>query len=183
MPRVQPIDPKSATGEAAELLGAVQQKLGMVPNLLRTFANQPAVLKSYLSFSEALSGGGFDAPTREAIALAVAGENGCDYCASAHTAISSSLKVDRSEIDSNLAGTSSDPRVAAILTFAKAVVAERGWVSDRDIDAARQAGLSDADIAETVGNVAFNIFTNYFNHVADTDIDFPVVRTGQRRAA
>jgi hypothetical protein len=24
-----------------------------------------------------------------------------------------------------------------------------------------------------VANVALNIFTNYFNHVAETDIDFP----------
>ncbi len=183
MPRIQPVDPNSTTGEAAELLGAVKQKLGMVPNLLRTFANQPAVLKSYLSFSEALSGGGFDAQTREAIALAVAGENGCDYCASAHTAISGSLKIEQDEIDANLAGQSSDPRVNAILAFAKAVVAKRGSVSDQDIEAARQAGLTDADISETVGNVAFNLFTNYFNHVADTDIDFPVVRTNQQRAA
>ena len=38
------------------------------------------------------------------------------------------------------------------------------------------AGLSEPDIVETVANVAVNIFTNYINHVADTDIDFPTMR-------
>ncbi|HKJ62889.1 MAG TPA: carboxymuconolactone decarboxylase family protein, partial [Hyphomicrobiales bacterium] len=61
--------------------------------------------------------------------------------------------------------------------FAIAVTDKRGLVSDTDLAAARQAGLSDADIVETVANVVANIFTNYINHVAQTDIDFPVVRT------
>jgi len=183
MPRIQAIDPKTASGAAAEMLGAVQQKLGMVPNLLRTFANQPAVLQAYLSFSEALAGGAFDGATREAIALAVARENRCDYCASAHSAIAKSLKVDGAEIDRNLAGRSADPRLSAILEFATAVVEKRGLVTDADFAAARQAGLSDAEISEVVGNVAHNLFTNYFNHVAETEIDFPVVRTGQQDAA
>lgn len=183
MARIQAVNPDTATGTAGELLSAVKQKLGMVPNLLSTFANQPAVLKAYLSFSEALAGGAFDGATREAIALTVAGENSCDYCASAHTAIAKSLKVDEAEIEMNLGGNSADPRLAAILSFARAVVEKRGLVSDADFAAARQAGLSDADISEVVANVAHNLFTNYFNHVAETDIDFPVVRTGQQRAA
>jgi len=35
---------------------------------------------------------------------------------------------------------------------------------------------------ETVGNVVANIFTNYLNHVAATDIDFPVVSAGKAAA-
>ena len=46
-------------------------------------------------------------------------------------------------------------------------------LSDEDIAAARVAGLTEPDIVETVANVVANIFTNYLNHVANTDIDFP----------
>ncbi len=35
------------------------------------------------------------------------------------------------------------------------------------------AGFGDDAIAEIVAGVALNIFTNYFNLVAETDIDFP----------
>lgn len=40
---------------------------------------------------------------------------------------------------------------------------------------AKRAGLTDAEIVEVIGNVVVNIFTNYVNLVANTDIDFPVV--------
>ena len=87
MSRLTAIDPTTATGEAKELLDGVQTKLGMAPNIVRTMANSPAVLKAFLGFGEALSGGRFDARSREAFALAVAGVNSYEYCAAAHTAV------------------------------------------------------------------------------------------------
>ena len=96
--------------------------MGAVPNLTKVMANQPAVLDAFLGLGDALSKGSFDPKTREAIALTVAGANTCDYCASAHSAISQSLKVEQSEIDLHLKGQSSDPKLTALLTFANAVV-------------------------------------------------------------
>jgi hypothetical protein len=37
-------------------------------------------------------------------------------------------------------------------------------------------------IAEIVATVALNIFTNYFNHVAGTEIDFPEVAPAEAAA-
>ena len=37
-----------------------------------------------------------------------------------------------------------------------------------------RAGYTDGEIAEIIANVALTTFTNYFNTVADTEIDFPV---------
>lgn len=175
MPRIQPLDPATATGRARELLDGVEKKLGFVPNLLRTMAHEPAVLETYLAVGDSLGRGRFDAKTREAIALATAGANACDYCASAHSAISQSLKVDDAEISARLAGRSSDPKLAAALAFARQVVATRGRVDEADLAAVRAAGHDDGAVIEIVANVAANILTNYLNHVADTAIDFPVV--------
>ena len=183
MPRLIAIDPATATGESKVLLDTIQKKLGVTPNLLRTMANSPVVLQAYLGLSEALSGGRFDAASREAIALAVAGANACEYCASAHAAVSKSLKVDPLEIDRRLGGHSGDPRLDTALLFARKIVDKRGLVSDEDIATVRAAGFDDAEIAEIVANVVGNIFTNYFNHVAQTEIDFPKVELGGARAA
>ena len=57
--------------------------------------------------------------------------------------------------------------------FAKSVVTKRGVVEDADITAVRDAGYGNAEIAEVVAHVALNTFTNYFNSVAGTIIDFP----------
>jgi uncharacterized peroxidase-related enzyme len=176
MARLTQISDSDAGAQAASLFTAIRGKVGMVPNLYRVAANQPAVLAGMLGLNETLAGGNFDTRTREAIALAVAGANECDYCASAHAAISAGLKVAPEAVEAHLAGRSDDPRTGAILKLAKAIVAARGLVSDGDLAAARTAGLTEADIVETVANVVANIFTNYLNHVAGTDIDFPVRR-------
>lgn len=173
MARITQISDTAATPEAAALFTAIKGKVGMVPNLYRVAANQPKVLAAMLGLNETLAGNGFDARTREAIALTVAGANACDYCASAHAAISAGLKVAPETIDAHLAGRSDDPRTAAILRLAGAIVASRGMVADDQLSTARNAGLTEADIVETVAHVVANIFTNYLNHVAETDIDFP----------
>jgi len=178
MTRITQLSDDNASPEAAQLFGAIKSKLGVVPNLYRAMGNQPAVLAASLGLGDALSKGSFNSKTREAIALTVAGENACDYCASAHTAIAKSLKVSDEEAARNLRGDSADPRLAAILTLSADVVRERGLVSDAQLARARAAGLDDGAIVETVANVVANIFTNYVNHVAQTDIDFPLVETG-----
>ncbi|MEO1092303.1 MAG: carboxymuconolactone decarboxylase family protein [Pseudomonadota bacterium] len=183
MPRLTPVDPATATGEAKELLDGVKKKLGMTPNVIRTIANAPSALQAYLAINETLAKGRFDAKTREAFALAVAGANACEYCASAHTALSKSLKVDDIEIARRLDGHSNDPALDAALVFASTVVEKRGLVSDDDVAAVRAAGHDDGAIAEIVANVVANIFTNYVNHIAETEIDFPKVELAKTKAA
>ncbi len=176
MTRLTQLTDEAAAPAAQELFAAIKSKVGMVPNLYRVLANEPAALAANLGINEALGNGSFDAKTREAIALVSAGANNCDYCASAHTAISKSLKVDQAEISARLHGASSDPKLDVILKFAKAVIDKRGFVSDDELAAARNGGLNEGEVVETIANVVANIFTNYVNHVAETEIDFPEVK-------
>lgn len=175
MSRIHQINPKEATGKSKELLDAVKAKLGLVPNITRAMANSPAVLEGYLGLSGALSKGDLSAKNREQIALAVGQANQCDYCLAAHSAVGKMVGLTPDQILDSRRGTAIDPKADALIRFARKVVDDRGHVSDDDMAAVRAAGLDDAAIAEVVANVALNIFTNYFNHVADTDIDFPKV--------
>lgn len=183
MPRLNAIDPNVATGKAKELLDGVKTKIGMVPNLMRTFANSAAALEAYLSFSGALGGGLLGAKVREQIALAVADTNSCEYCLSAHTAIGKMVGLNENEIAASRQATSGDGRTDATLKFAHQIVVKRGEVDDRDVQAVRLAGFSDGEITEIVANVALNIFTNYFNHVAQTVVDFPKVSLAVGKAS
>ena len=173
MSRIETVNPAQATGKAKELLDGVKAKLGMTPNLIRVMANSPAVLDAYLKFSGALGGGDLPAKAREQIALTVGQANSCDYCLSAHSAIGKMVGLTKDQILDSRRGTSLDPYSNAVLQFARQLVDKRGLVSDADLDAVRSSGLDDGAIAEIVANVALNIFTNYFNHVAETEIDFP----------
>jgi len=173
MPRINAIDPSTATGKAHDLLGAVKNKLGMVPNMMRTMAQSPAVLGGYLAFSGALAEGALSAKLREQLALAVAGVNGCDYCAAAHAAIGKGTGLTPKEIAASLQHQSSDAKTEAALKFAVAVVQQRGAATDTDFAQIRSAGFGDAEISEIIAHVALNVLTNYFNTAAQVVVDFP----------
>lgn len=167
MPRINPVNPETATGKAKELLTAVKSKMGMVPNMMATLANSPAVLESYLSFSGALNGASLNAKTREAIAIAIAEANGCNYCLSAHAVIGKGAGLSDAEVTAARTGESTDAKLGAILTLANAINTSRGFATD-------------AEILEVVATVSLNVFTNYLNHVSDPTIDFPVIKTKTR---
>jgi uncharacterized peroxidase-related enzyme len=170
------IDATAATEPAAGLLAAVQRSLGVTPNMTKAMANSPALLKGYLELSSALGAGVLPLPTRERIALAVAQANACAYCLSAHTYLAEhAAGLSGAEIESARKSDAGDPKVAALLVFATAVNDTRGAVGQDDLDAVRSAGATDEEIAETIGHVALNVLTNYFNKATDVDIDFPVV--------
>ncbi len=182
MSRIQiPATVEAAPAKSQPLLESVK-KLGSVPNLFRLVSVSPAALEGYLGIFGALNKGALPAPTRERIALAIAEINGCDYCLSAHTYLGKHLaKLDDAEMTANRSGFSNDPKADAAVRFAVKVAQAHGHVSDDDIRAVKLAGYDDAQVIEIVQHVALNIWTNYVNEVAKTDIDFPVVTA--RKAA
>lgn len=164
-----------AEGKAKELLDGVKKAMGSTPNIFTTFANAPAALEAYLNFNTALSSGVLDKKLREQLAVTVAGFNGCNYCASAHVFLGGKAGVDRTELVTNSKGHSSDGKTQAAISFARALLEQRGKVSDDDLIAVRAEGFTEEEIIEILSHVALNTFTNYFNETALTAIDFPVV--------
>jgi uncharacterized peroxidase-related enzyme len=182
MPRITPLDPATAQGRPKELLDTVQAALGATPNMTRTMARS-AVLDGWLSLNGALRRGSIGAADGERIALAVAEANECGYCLSAHAYLGSNVaKLDADEIKRARRFASSNPKAAALLAFAEAVVRTKGGVDDADIAAARDAGLSDAELGDVVGHVAVNVLTNYFNRAFQVEVDFPVVEPSLQAA-
>jgi len=171
---------ETAPPAAQPLLQAIKRQLGVAPNLFRLVANSPAALEGYLGLSAALAEGELPPATRERIALAVAQINGCDYCLSAHTYLGRHIaKLDDAEIVANRQASSTDDKAAAAVRFAAQVTEHRGAVSDEELEAVKAAGYTDAQIVEIVQHVALNVWTNYINIVAQTEIDFPVVTAHQ----
>jgi len=183
MSRIQPIDPDRAPASVRSVLDAVRASLGAVPNLFRVAATSPAALDALVAAAGALSKGTLRAPAREAIALTVAEANGCDYCLSAHAALGSGAGLSQTDIEDARFGRATDAKINAMLGFSRALVTKRGRIANSDVEQLRRAGVTEGEIVEIVANVALNIFTNYLNQTADTEIDFPVVRAGVPVAA
>jgi uncharacterized peroxidase-related enzyme len=161
------------------VLDAVRKQLGVVPNMFRLIALSLAAFQGFAANNGALTKT-LDVKTRERIALAVAQVNGCDYRLSAHSYLGLNLaKVTPEEVALNRKGQSGGAKADAVVRFAAKIVRERGHVTESDIKAVRAAGFSDAQIVEILAVAVENIFTNLLNLVAETDIDFPVVRAAE----
>lgn len=173
MPRINTINTDAASPEQQQILVNVKKGLSLVPNLVATLAQSPAAANAYLAFSGALAKGSLPSKLREQISLVVGETNSCDYCVAAHTVLGGKAGLTSAETLAARAAKSADPKTEAALRFAQKIVTERGQVTAEDVAGLREHGFTEGDIAEIVANTALNIFTNYFNHVAGTVVDFP----------
>jgi uncharacterized peroxidase-related enzyme len=176
MSRIAPVVPTNTDTKVAATLSQVKASLGKIPNVFATLANAPVALDGYLSLSKALSRGRLTARQREILALAIAQENECQYCLSAHTELSKAVGLSETDALKARFGKSDDPFERALASFVKNIVRHRGLVSDQDLDIARKAGIDDSLMLEIVANVALHTLTNYANRLADPEIDSPVVQ-------
>jgi uncharacterized peroxidase-related enzyme len=156
-------------------LEAVQKSLGVLPNMFRTLAHTPVALNAYLQLSELAGSGQINARQREQIALIVAETNDCGYCTAAHSVIGKMVGLSPAQIVQARQGKAEQAADLAVLKLAGRIVDARGHVSTTELDAFKAAGFDDAAILEVLVSVVLNIFTNYTNHLARTDIDFPEV--------
>jgi uncharacterized peroxidase-related enzyme len=175
MSRIPALDPKTATGDARTLLDAVQAQLGVTPNFIRVLANSPKALEGFLGLYGAAAGFALDKATQERVALAVAEGNACQYCVSAHTAIGRHAGLSSAEMLLNRQGTSGEAKAAATVALARALNDTLGDVTPAELEAARAAGLSDAEVVEVIALVALNVFTNLIGKATQVAIDFPKV--------
>jgi AhpD family alkylhydroperoxidase len=175
MCRISPIDPNAVTAVRKEVLDVVRAKFGMVPMMARTMAQSPAVLAGWAALDAALAQGVLGARMSELIALAVAQANSSTYCLAAHNAIGEIVGLSPEDVVEARRGHAANPKEAAAICLALAILETRGGVSDEMLCLSRDAGLSDAEMTEVSAHVALNVFTNYFTRLADPEIDFPRV--------
>lgn len=175
MSRIHVIDQHNANAEQKALLDAIQGQLGMVPNFLKVFANSPVALQAFLGLHGMANAGSLSPQTRERIALALAQQNTCEYCLSAHTAIGRKAGLTGDEIAAARAGSSEDAKAAVAVKLARSLVEHKGDITTAELVEAREAGYSDADIVEIITHVGMNLLTNILGKASRVDIDFPKV--------
>ncbi|MEM1164837.1 MAG: carboxymuconolactone decarboxylase family protein [Planctomycetota bacterium] len=174
MPRLPVVDPATATGPVKEIFDGPLK--GMHINLFKGMANSPTGLKAYLGLAEALAAGSLSDKEKETIALVIGEANSCDYCVAAHTMLGKKAGLTEDQTVAARKGElSDDAKLAELVNFTRAIVEKKGFVDEADVDAFKSVGYSDANIVEVVVTFTLNTYTNYFNHLNATEVDFPAV--------
>ena len=172
MPRLAVVDPAQSTGKVKEIFEGPLK--GKHLNSFKGMANSPAVLQTYLGMAGALSGAKLSAKEQEVIQLAIGAANDCGYCLAAHPVIGKGAGLSEDQtVAARRHASLGDAKLDALQSFAVAMHEQRGNISDADLAAFRGAGYDDGHAAEVTAVYALATFTNYFNHLNDTAVDFP----------
>jgi len=173
MQRLRSVEPERAQGLTRDLFETVRQAFGLIPNTARVMANSPAVLKSFLEFSNAMGDLKIGNKLHNQVKLITSETNACEYCTSILSVVAPSAGLSASEILAGRTGQSEESRTKAALAFAHDVLEKRGKIGGQSLVEVREAGFDDAEIVEIVASVVLGCFTNFLNNVADTQLDIP----------
>ena len=155
----------------------ITQMEGAVPNHFYVEMNFPEFLKAKLGATKVLwQSGELSMPEIQHVGICVSHANGCPYCTAAFcTILNYGLGADEEAVTrivtDGIDGVS-EPRLKGILTFALKVNADAKSVTDADIDALREIGLTDKGIVQLVHLVSDFAAYNRLNIALDTDYDY-----------
>lgn len=157
---IETVPEDDATGATAELYAGDEEAFGFLPNFTRAFSLRPKVYAAWRGLNGAIKAG-MDLRRYELATVAAAGHLRSSYCTLAHGSILSdaflSPEVVRAAVaDHRSAGLSATD--VAVMDLAVKVAEDATSVEQADIDHARSAGLTDADILDVVLAAAARCF-------------------------
>ncbi len=167
----------SATGATAEVYAQIKKAAGIVPNTFAVIgAHGPAALKAVLNADGVLAGGSLNKQELETIKLVVSVVAGCDYCVAAHSLLGKLTGLPQDVLKQIRDGQpTGDAKRDALIRFVRVIVQTSGTISVSEFDAVKAAGYSDAQLVDISLAISVTSFTNIFNRINDTTVDFPAV--------
>jgi len=167
----------AASGATAEVYAQIKKAVGNVPNTYAAIgAYRPDALRAILLADSVLAAGALSRRDQETIKLVISGVAGCDYCVAAHSLLGKLAGLKPDELKNIRDGKpTGDARLDALIRFVRVLAESSGTVSNEEFAAIKASGYSDAQLVDISLAFATIVFTNVFNRINDTAIDFPAV--------
>lgn len=171
--KIEFMTPESAPETVKPLLDQVREKYGFVPNTYGVIAHSPLAVQAYLSLTDLIDSKSTLTPQEaQVVMLSASAENGCEYCVAAHTVVAGMFKTPADVVQSIRDDTRlSDPRLAALSSFTRSLVKNRGWVPEAEQQAFISAGFTIGQVFDVITIVALKSLSNYANHLGDPKVD------------
>ncbi|TPK72754.1 carboxymuconolactone decarboxylase family protein [Mesorhizobium sp. B2-4-18] len=163
---------ESAPEKSRPTLKALEEKFGFLPNVMATMANNPVLLNGFVSSFGSFHGGSFDEIEKQVLLLTNAVTIKCPWTVAAHSTFAIEDGIAESEVKAIRDGRlPTDPKYAALSALTRALIENKGNVSDADIDAFTSAGYSKAQILEVVTGVGVSTMAATTTNMAGTPIE------------
>ena len=160
------------SAEMTAYFAKCQDKLGMVPNVLKAYAFNNEKLEAFVAFYNdlMLAGSSLSKLERELIAVAVSSVNKCFYCLTAHGAAVRQLSGDPvlgEQMVMKYRVADLEPKQRAMLDFATLITEDPARIVEADRQKLREAGFTDRDIWDISAVASFFNMTNRMASATD----------------
>lgn len=171
--KIELITSDNASPTIKPLLDQVQAKYGFLPNTYGVFAHSPLAAQAYLQLTDLIGSQSTLTPQEaQVVMLSASVENGCEYCVAAHTVVAGMHKTPADAVQSIRDNADlTDPRLAALSSFTRSLVKNRGWVPEAEQQAFLGAGFTVGQVFDVITIVALKTLSNYANHLGDPKVD------------
>ncbi len=165
-------DENTAPESSKPTLAAVHQANGFIPNLFRALANSPSTLNGFAALLQANDGGTLSPAERQIVQIVASIENQGTYCVAGHSTFAENIGMSPETITALREGRQlADKRYQGLADFTRALVRNRGHVTDDHIAAVEASGFGTEQIFEIITGVALKTITNYVGSVFDLPLD------------
>ncbi len=164
MTYIRVTSPEEASGELQRAYEVVKEYRGDIANVFQAHSLRPETMLGHLQFYMSLmfAKDGLDRAEREILAVVVSAANNCSYCVLHHSDalrkyeknVGLVQRLGRGEVPDELS-----PRAKALAKYARKLTKQSFAIVESDIEALREADLSDDEI------LLANLITSYYNFV------------------
>jgi uncharacterized peroxidase-related enzyme len=175
MARFTSVSADQATGATADIYAGIKKSLGKVPNAYATLATlAPPALNAMLAADKVLAAGPLSKPDQETVKLVISELAGCDYCVAAHSMVGKMVGLSPEVLHHIRGGQpTGDAKRDALVTFVRYLANKPGTLPEAQLQALQEAGYSGEEIVHIGLAISVITFTNVFNRINDTTVDFP----------
>ena len=176
MARISVIEKEETSKDVQEIFTEIEGAFGKVPNLFKTYAYFPPLLKAnWNKVKEIMMQGNLNRKTKEAIALLVSKDNSCAYCVAAHTTALKAIGTTEEEIkmiEGEIQKSTFTEKERGLIAFVRKANKDPNKITDEEFEVLRKTGASNAEIVEALGVMELFTAFNKFLDSLNVEIDF-----------
>lgn len=145
---------------------------GFVTTLNGMMAESPELLNGYNVLAEQFGTSSLPGPAKHVLRITASVENGCEYRVATHSTLALRSRVPAEVVEALRAGKPpGDEHLEAARRLTQAMVAQRGWVDDTEIEAFLVTGYTRRHVLDIVLGAGMKTLSNYTDHIAHTPLD------------
>jgi alkylhydroperoxidase family enzyme len=168
-----PVNKIDSAPEASKpAMEQLQKAFGFVPNLIGAVSNSPVLLNSLVGLFQRVHGGNFSEAEVQVLLLTNAVTNSSAWAVALHTALALKEGLDPADVEAiRQRQLPKDKRYAALSRLARALIEQRGHVSNEELVAFIEAGFEPALALEVVAATSASTITNYAGSITNPPLE------------